>query len=105
MLPKLFPFALTHLLDDLATEQSMLLHSLEFFRCQLTWFQQDLIWNADLADVMQLSRLFQHADRGRIQSEGFADDAGVPAHLFNVPAGMVVAIFHCASQAMNDVQP
>ena len=54
------PFLLRNRLDDLSTERTVFFHHVVFVNTQFARLEQNRIWNSDLADVVQLSRLLQH---------------------------------------------
>ena len=56
--------------DDAGSQLTVLLHDLKFFAGQLVWFEQNPIWNSNLADVVQGRRLEQQVDRHGIQLIG-----------------------------------
>jgi hypothetical protein len=79
----------------------MQLHLLTFTVGKLAGFLQDTVRNADLADVVSLSRLFTHVDVLGRHSHALCDDCGISADTQNVLSCVVVAKlcsprrFHC----------
>ncbi len=93
------------LADDLRAHFRVLLHDAPFIVGQAPGLEQDVVRDADLADVVhgrgvqqQLGGLFAHPRRQGKQP-------GIMAHPDNVESGLVVPEFRGAAQASDDFQP
>ena len=58
----------------------------------------------DLAHVVQGGRVLDEFDELRVQAHAARDDFRVATHADDVPARLVVSIFRCAGQAVNQLQ-
>jgi len=78
--------------QDVGTGGSMALHRVELRRCQRTGLEQDGVGDADLADVVQRSRLAEQAGLARGQAQVPREPVRGDAHADGVLGGDVVAV-------------
>jgi hypothetical protein len=79
------------------------LHRGELDRRERSWLQQDRVWDADLADVVEWCGAAQQLHRLGIAVQLLGQQAGQQPHALGVPPGRVVAELRCPRQAVEDV--
>ena len=90
-------------LKNPVAEAAVPLHQFEFFVGEPSRLQQNRVGDADLADVVQLSGVFQQVGGVADDAELLADQAGVTADAHDVKARIVVAILGRAGQHQADL--
>ena len=86
-------------LEDLIADAAMGLHDLHFIGGEPAGFEQDLVGDADLADVVHRRGQFDAVALLRCQAKGLGDEPGVFRHADDMVAGFLVAVFTRLGQA------
>ncbi len=71
-------------LQDPGTDDRVFLHQLPFLRGELTGLAEDIIGDADLAHVVQITRIFEIIEQATFQTQLATDHQGV----FGDPVGV-----------------
>mmetsp|Transcript_10422 Transcript_10422/g.42406 ORF Transcript_10422/g.42406 Transcript_10422/m.42406 type:complete len:382 (-) Transcript_10422:962-2107(-) len=91
-------------LQDVVAMAGVLLHHLEFVRRELAGLEQDVVGDADLADVVQRRGMQQQVQFVVRQAEPAADELGVMGHAQDVGAGLGVTELRCPRQPQHGLQ-
>ena len=87
--------------DNSAAGAAVILHRIELIGCQALGLVQDDVRNSDLANVVQLSRMFEIDHLLWGESKFTCNDRGVSAHADNVFSSKVVTQFGSPSETLD----
>ena len=91
--------------DDEVAERDVLLHRLVLALGEGTGLAQDLVGDADLADVVEATGPVQHRADLIVETELRAQETGVAGNVLRIPARVVVLRVDGDDQALEDVPP
>src|SRR5512145_359847 len=86
-------------LEDVVTDRRMRLHGREFLVAQLVRLEQDVVRDADLADIVHGGGHLDQAATVLVQSHPLGDQARESGHAQHVVAGVGIAVFARFRQA------
>lgn len=89
--------------DDLGTDDRVTLHCFPFLFGESAGLEQNVVWNADLSDVVHRCGQLQHFGLRLRNAGGKGKPVAILAHAHNVQSGFIVAILAGNTQPADDL--